>query len=65
MNIIGTDAAHSADLPAAIEKGGIYLGKVGFSGAVRQVKITPKIVLQAEEQICTKKALLIENVKSC
>ncbi len=65
VNIIGMESASSADLPAEIAKGGIYLGKVGFTGAIRQIKITPKIILQAEEQICTKKALLLENVKSC
>ncbi len=66
VNIIGTEKAETFDLSnAVIEKGGIYLGKTIFSGGIRQVKITPKIVLQAEEQICTEKALVGEAVANC
>ncbi len=65
INVIGTDSAETFDLNAAIEKGGIHLGKAAFSGGVRQVKITPKIQLQGEEQICTEKALITETVGNC
>jgi hypothetical protein len=66
VNIIGTDKAETFELPdAVIEKGGLYFGKVAFSGEVRQIKITPKIVLQGEEQICTEKALITERLKGC
>ena len=66
VNIIGTEKAETFDLSGAlIEKGGIYLGKVSFSGGIRQVKITPKIILQSEEQICTEKALVGEGISNC
>jgi hypothetical protein len=65
VNVIGAEKAETYRLPANIAKAGTYLGKVSFSGTIRQVKITPKVVLFDEEQICTEKALIIENVPDC
>lgn len=69
-NIIGTQQAQSFDLSAAkIIKAGTYIGTINYdsstSGDIRQIKITPKIVLYDEEQICTDKALIVENVRAC
>ncbi len=65
VNAIGTQSAQTAELPATIPKAGIYFGIVPFADSVRQVKITPKIVLQGEEQICVERALVMENLRPC
>lgn len=70
VNIIGTNQAQSAELnDAKVGKAGNYMGKVnydsGSSGDIRQVKITPKVILYDEEQICVEQALVVENIKDC
>jgi flagellin-like protein len=69
-NIIGSQKAESFELnDAKIGKAGTYLGHVTYdsavSGEIRQVKITPKVILYDEEQICIEKSLIAENVKVC
>ena len=53
---------HAATFP-------VFLGNVPYNlasgGEIRQVKISPKIVLYDEEQICPDKALIIEKVRNC
>ena len=70
VNIIGSQKADSFELnEAKINKAGNYLGHVKYDtttgGEIRQIKITPKVILYDEEQICIEKALVIENVKAC
>ncbi|PIN73842.1 hypothetical protein COV20_01870 [Candidatus Woesearchaeota archaeon CG10_big_fil_rev_8_21_14_0_10_45_16] len=69
FNVIGENEAKSVDLSAAMAKLGNYLGSVPYdtavSGAIRQVKITPKVVLYDEEQICVEETLVAENVRNC
>ena len=70
VNIIGTNRAETFELnDAVMSKAGIFLGNVPYNlasgGEIRQVKISPKIVLYDEEQICPDKALIIEKVRNC
>jgi flagellin-like protein len=70
VNIIGTNQAQSAELnDAKIGKAANYMGKVHYdsasSGNIRQVKITPKVILYDEEQICIEKALIVEQINEC
>ncbi|MDP3990244.1 MAG: hypothetical protein Q8Q01_03495 [archaeon] len=70
VNIIGAQEAKSFDIPSAsMIKLGNYLGNVnydsGISGDIKQVKITPKVVLYDQEQICVEQALVVENLKGC
>ncbi len=70
VNIIGTQQAESFELNnAKIGKAGNYLGHVNYDfvsgGNIRQVKITPKVMLYDSEQICIEKALVIEDVPAC
>ena len=70
VNIIGAQEAKSSDIPSAtMIKLGNYLGNVnydsGVSGDIKQVKITPKVVLYDKEQICVDQALVVEDIKGC
>lgn len=70
VNVIGEVKADSFELnDAKVIKAGSYLGQVGYdsalSGAIRQVKISPKVVLYDVEQICTEQALVKEGVREC
>ena len=69
FNVIGANQAESSEVNAPIIKAGTYLGKVKYdastSGEIRQVKITPKVNLYDEEQICTDKAVVVETVRAC
>jgi len=70
VNIIGSNEAKTTELNAAImPKLSNFLGHITYdssvSGEIRQVKVTPKITLYDEEQICLEKALIVENIKSC
>lgn len=70
VNVIGAQKAETFELnDAKLTKAGTYVGKVRFDtavgGEIRQVKITPKVVLYDEEQICTEKSLIVESIKSC
>lgn len=70
LNIIGTDAAETVELnDAKILKAGTYLGRMSYdtsnAGTPQQIKITPKILPYDEEQICTEKSLVVENIRNC
>ena len=66
VNVIGDQKAETFDLGnAKMERGGTYSGRTPFDGTVRQIKLTPKVIFYEEEEICTKKALVIEDVKNC
>jgi hypothetical protein len=70
VNVIGTQRAETFELnEAAMGKAGNFLGSVNYDlnsgGEIRQVKISPKIVLYDEEQICTDKAIVIEKIREC
>jgi hypothetical protein len=70
VNIIGTEKAETFELNnAKMGKAGNYLGKIKYnkanSGEVRQIKISPKVILYDEEQICIEKALIIEKINNC
>lgn len=70
VNIIGTEKAETFELnEAKLGKAGSYVGKVRFDSAVggeiRQVKITPKVVLYDVEQICTEKSIIVESIRGC
>ena len=70
VNIIGTEKADTIELnDAKITKGGAYIGRAKYdktiSGEVRQIKISPKVLLYDEEQICTEKALMLEKITNC
>ncbi len=70
INLVGTEKANSIELnEAKITKAGTYLGKVPYNkalaGELQQVKIIPKVAMYDEEQICTEKALVIEEIRKC
>lgn len=70
VNIIGSNKAETVELPdATMSKAGSYVGKVAFDpaagGEIRQVKISPKVLLKNEEEICLDQALVVENVGAC
>lgn len=70
VNIIGSEKAETFELnDAKMIKAGTYLGKVLFDtaagGQIKQVKITPKIVLYDKEEICGEQALVKEEVRGC
>ena len=70
VNIIGSEEAKTSELKdAQIDKAGTYIGKVSFDssifGQIKQVKLTPKVILYDVEEICVEKALVVENVKRC
>ena len=70
VNIIGEKRAESYDLEEAqILKAGTYLTHLGYneelSGGIKQLKIIPVIDMFEEEEICSEKALVIEDIKAC
>ena len=70
VNIIGSEKAETLELnEAKMMKAGTYVGKVAFDtaagGQIKQIKITPKVVLYDVEQICGEQALVVESVKNC
>jgi len=70
VNVIGTQQADTYTLDdAKMDKSGIYVGHVRYDkavkGDIRQIKISPKVVLYDEEIICQEKSITIENVKAC
>ena len=70
VNIIGEVKADSFELnEAKVIKAGNYLGQVSYdsavSGTIRQVKISPKVVMYDVEEICTEQALVKEGVREC
>ena len=70
VNVIGSQQAQSFELKdAKISKAGFYSGKINYDdssgGELRQIKITPKIVLHDNEQVCTEKAVIVEEINPC
>lgn len=70
VNVIGSEKAETLELnEAKMTKAGTYVGKAAFDsvagGQIRQVKITPKVVLYDAEQICSEQALVLESVRNC
>lgn len=70
INIIGSQQAQTFELnEAKMGKVGTYIGHLNYdqtsNGQVRQMKITPKVVLYDEEVICVEKSLTIETVGNC
>ena len=67
VNIIDEQKAESFELDAEIIKAGNYLGNVRYDalGTLKQVKISPKVLLHDEEQICAEQAIVVENIRSC
>lgn len=70
VNVIGSEKAETFELnDAAMIKAGTYVGKVSFDtatgGQIKQVKITPKVVLYDTEQICGEQAIVAESVRGC
>jgi hypothetical protein len=69
VNIIGVDKAETIELKEAkLSKAGTYIGKVSFpasGGSIRQVKISPKVSLKGQQEICVDKALIVESIPSC
>lgn len=69
VNVIGTQKAETFELDNIdLAKGGIYNGQILIDkevGEVRQVKISPKIILYDNEEICIEKAVISENIGNC
>ena len=70
VNVVGTEKAENFEFnDAKMSLGGTYVGYLPYdssvSGEIRQVRIIPKVVYYDEEQICNKKGIVVEEVKSC
>ena len=70
VNVIGETKAESFEVSdAKMIKAGSYLGHLTYdssvSGNIRQIKISPKVVLYEAEEICTEQALVLENIRNC
>jgi len=70
VNVIGTEKAETFELnDAKVIKAGTYVGHVKYNlaaaGTIRQVKISPKVVLYDEELICSEFAVVVESVSNC
>lgn len=69
VNIIGTQKAETFEINSEIIKAGVHLGRVNYdssvSGEIRQVKISPKVTLYDEEEVCVDQALIAENIRPC
>ncbi len=70
VNTLGSKKAQTLELnDAIIPKTGMYVGAIPFNPAVagqlKQIKIIPKVNMYDEEQICTEKALIIEQIPTC
>ena len=70
VSIIGAEKAGTAELNnAKMDRAGSYVGKVAFDstvgGAIRQVKISPQVILKGEVEICSEQAIVMENVREC
>ena len=38
---------------------------IGDIGAVKQLKLTPKILIQGAQAVCSKQAMVFENIRAC
>ena len=70
VNVIGMSKAETSELNNInLGKAGVYSGMIrydkGVSGEVRQMKISPKVFLFDEEQICVEKSVIVEKVANC
>ncbi|MBI2146450.1 hypothetical protein HYU22_03855 [Candidatus Woesearchaeota archaeon] len=67
VNIIDEQKAESFEFNTPIIKAGNYLGSVKYNalGSLKQVKISPKVLLHEKEEICTEQALVTENIHPC
>ncbi|MEK6846482.1 MAG: hypothetical protein AABY26_07000, partial [Nanoarchaeota archaeon] len=70
VNIIGTQKAETSEMnEAKMTKAGTYLGQVNYDsalgGEIRQVKISPRVLLYDQEQVCVEQALVKEQVRNC
>jgi len=72
FRVIGTEDIYTLELPnSRIQKGYPLLKNVPYNydlfGEVRQIKITPRIVLFPGEDpvLCPEQALIIEDIKAC
>ena len=70
VNIIGTQKAETFEVhEAAMTRAGNYLGHtvydVAVSGEIKQVKISPTVILTNKEEICREQALVVEEVPLC
>ncbi|MEK6969521.1 MAG: hypothetical protein AABW48_03770 [Nanoarchaeota archaeon] len=70
VNLIGELKAETIELAEAkMGKAGIYMGRVAYdkstAGEIRQIKISPKILLYDNEEICAEKAVVAESVRAC
>tara|TARA_Y100000310_G_scaffold190615_1_gene190600 strand:+ start:9701 stop:10156 length:456 start_codon:yes stop_codon:yes gene_type:complete len=70
VNIIGTNQASTAELnDVGLDKAGSFSGVVAYDkstgGEIRQLRISPKVVLYDKELICTEKSVVVESVANC
>lgn len=70
VNIIGTNKAETMELnDAVMVLAGTYVGTINYdssvNGAIRQVKITPKVTLYEQELFCPEQSVVVEKVKEC
>lgn len=70
VNVIGENKAESFTINSAkMNKAELYQGRIPYnsanSGKIRQIKIIPKVILYDEEQVCQKKALILEDISDC
>lgn len=70
VNLIGELKAETIELAEAkMGKAGNYMGRIAYdssaAGEIRQIKISPKVLLYDNEEICSEKAVVAESVRAC
>ena len=71
FRVIGTKKVYTTELSGAIEKAGALKQTVPYNvklfGDIKQLKITPKIILYPDEPsvLCDEQAITVEKVREC
>ncbi len=71
LRIIGTENVYNLEIKESIPKGNSLLKDISYDfdefGDIRQIKITPKIMLYPEEKpiLCPEQALVTGEIRSC
>ena len=69
ISIIGAQEAQTIERNDLITRGGIYSGASHYdsinSGMLKQIKITPKVLLQNQQQTCSEQGIVIDSIPNC
>ncbi|MEK6846388.1 MAG: hypothetical protein AABY26_06515 [Nanoarchaeota archaeon] len=70
VSVVGSQQSQNFEFnQAKMGKAGTYVGHISYdtsvSGGIKQVKISPKLILQEQEQVCADQAVIVEQIKAC